>query len=151
MVREETGRGKDRFKISELFADERCSKAILDFLATTEVGGTAGPPVADEGGLGVGKERWKRGRKIRGRGDYRLSSLFPFLFHISTIERRREGRGGHIVTGTLGGSFFFNILYSTNLRKIRSGGEKGFVICCHDLYRSNAEMMKQKIPIHACI
>ena len=47
-VREETGRGKDRFKISELFADERCSKAILDFLATTEVGRTAGPPVADE-------------------------------------------------------------------------------------------------------
>jgi len=41
MVREETGRGNDRFKISELFADERCSKAILDFLATTEVGRTA--------------------------------------------------------------------------------------------------------------
>jgi len=30
-----------------------------------------------------------------------------------------------------------------NLRRIRSGGEKGFVICRHDLYRSNAEMMKQ--------
>ena len=29
MVREETGRGKDRFKILERFADERCSKAIL--------------------------------------------------------------------------------------------------------------------------
>jgi len=40
--------GQDRFKISELFTDERCSKAILDFLATTEVGRTAGPPVADE-------------------------------------------------------------------------------------------------------
>ena len=26
----------------------RCSKAILDFLATTEVGRTAGQPVADE-------------------------------------------------------------------------------------------------------
>ena len=25
-----------------------------------------------------------------------------------------------------------------------SGKEKGFVICCHDLYRPNAEMMKQK-------
>jgi len=45
VVREETGRSKDRFKISELFADERCSKAIPDFLATTE---TAGPLVADE-------------------------------------------------------------------------------------------------------
>jgi len=40
--------GKDRFKISELFTDERCIKAILDSLATTEVGWTAGPPVADE-------------------------------------------------------------------------------------------------------
>jgi len=46
---EDGRRGKDRFKVSELFADERCSKAILDFLATTEVGQTAGPPVADEG------------------------------------------------------------------------------------------------------
>jgi len=36
------------FKISELFADERCSKAILNFLATTEVGRTVGPPMADE-------------------------------------------------------------------------------------------------------
>ena len=60
MVREETGPGKDRFKTSKLFADERCSKEILDFLATTEVGRDSGPPVADETrqrGLGVGKER----------------------------------------------------------------------------------------------
>jgi len=28
------GRGKDRFKIWDLFADERCSQAILGFLAT---------------------------------------------------------------------------------------------------------------------
>ena len=38
--------GQRPVQISELFADERCSKAILDFLATTEVG--RGPPVADE-------------------------------------------------------------------------------------------------------
>ena len=30
-------------------ADERCSQAILDFLATTDVGRTAGPPVAERG------------------------------------------------------------------------------------------------------
>ena len=95
MVREETGRGKDRFKISELFADGRCSKAILDFLATTEVGRT-GPTGGGRGtkqrGLGMGKEGtrgipctvggrkrgcWERGRKISGWGDYRLSF---FLF-----------------------------------------------------------------------
>jgi hypothetical protein len=37
-VRRETGRGKDRFRLRDLFADERCSQAILDFLATTDVG-----------------------------------------------------------------------------------------------------------------
>ena len=42
-------RGRGRTKIAELFADERCSQAILDFLATTGVGRKAGPPVAEEG------------------------------------------------------------------------------------------------------
>ena len=42
-------RRRDRTKVAELFADERCSQAILDFLATTDVGRTAGPPVAEEG------------------------------------------------------------------------------------------------------
>jgi len=32
-----TGRGKDRFKFWDLFADERCSQAVLDFLSTTGV------------------------------------------------------------------------------------------------------------------
>ena len=41
-------RGRGSTKIAELFADERCSQAILDFLATTDVGRTAGPPVAEE-------------------------------------------------------------------------------------------------------
>jgi hypothetical protein len=36
-VRRKTGRGKNRFKIRDLFADERCTRAILDFLRTTEV------------------------------------------------------------------------------------------------------------------
>ena len=98
-VREETGRGKDRFKISELFAGERCSKANLDFLATTEVGPAAGPPVADEE-PGSEASEWEKGereeylaqvaeeeralRKIRRRGVYRLSflSLFPFISYV---------------------------------------------------------------------
>jgi len=41
-------RGRDRTSIAELLADERCSQAVLDFLATTKVGRTSGPPVADE-------------------------------------------------------------------------------------------------------
>jgi len=43
-------RTRGRTKVAELSADERCSRAILDFLATTEVSKTAGPPV------GSGKE-----------------------------------------------------------------------------------------------
>jgi len=34
--------------IAELLAYERCSQAVLDFLATTDVGRTAGLPVANE-------------------------------------------------------------------------------------------------------
>jgi len=115
VVREETGRGKGRFKISELFADERCSKAILDFLATidflatagswTDSGPTGGGRGTRQPGLGVGEERTRGipctgcgGREGAGRGDgrlgggYRLSflSLFPFYF-MSSIERRRRG------------------------------------------------------------
>jgi len=36
-------RGKDRTKIAELFTDERCSQALLDFLAATDVGRAVGP------------------------------------------------------------------------------------------------------------
>jgi len=42
------GLPQDRTSIAELLADERCSQAVLEFLATTEVGRTSGPPVADE-------------------------------------------------------------------------------------------------------
>jgi ribonuclease HI len=37
-VRKETGRWKSRWKVRDLLADERCSRAVLDFLATTDVG-----------------------------------------------------------------------------------------------------------------
>jgi hypothetical protein len=37
-VWKEIGRGKNRFKIRDLFADERCTRAILGFLRMTEVG-----------------------------------------------------------------------------------------------------------------
>jgi hypothetical protein len=47
-VREEAGRGRDRFKIRDLLADARCSRAVLDFLSTTEVRRWAPNPAADE-------------------------------------------------------------------------------------------------------
>ena len=42
-IRKETGKGKNRFAIRELFADRRCTGAILDFLRTTRVGARVGP------------------------------------------------------------------------------------------------------------
>jgi len=47
-VREETAEPKNRLKILDLFADERCSQAFLDFLASTDIlgggGGGGAPP-----------------------------------------------------------------------------------------------------------
>ena len=37
-VKKETGRWKDRCKVKDLLADGRCSWAVLDFLAATDVG-----------------------------------------------------------------------------------------------------------------
>jgi len=45
-VYKETGRGKRRWKAHELFADQRCAQALLDFLASTDVGKVA--PAAEE-------------------------------------------------------------------------------------------------------
>jgi len=42
-IRKKTGRGKNRFAIREMFADERCTGAVLDFLRTTKVGAMVGP------------------------------------------------------------------------------------------------------------
>jgi len=46
-VKKETGRWKSRWKVRDLLADERCSKPVLDFLSTTDVGRLA-PALADE-------------------------------------------------------------------------------------------------------
>ena len=42
-VKKETGRWKDRWKIRDLLADERCARPVLDFLSTTDVGRLAPP------------------------------------------------------------------------------------------------------------
>ena len=40
----DTARKRRTTSINQLFADKRCSKAILSFLATTRIGREAGPP-----------------------------------------------------------------------------------------------------------
>lgn len=41
-VRRDTGMGKNRAKMRDLFVDERYTRAILDFLRTTQVGRRVG-------------------------------------------------------------------------------------------------------------
>jgi len=48
-VWKETGKGRRWWKAHELFADRRCSRAVLDFLASTEVGKTV-PAVEEDTG-----------------------------------------------------------------------------------------------------
>jgi len=56
---EETAPGQGPHSIAELLADERCSQAVLDFLATTDVGRTSGPTVAaDEDGAASEASEW---------------------------------------------------------------------------------------------
>ena len=37
-VRKETGKGRERWKVHELFAEVECSQAVLDILSSMEVG-----------------------------------------------------------------------------------------------------------------
>jgi len=90
-VRKETGRGKSRWKIQDLFADQRCSQAVLDFLTATDVGRTAPAveEVADvesevsEGELRERRER-EEGREVEaaalGAGDEAGDGEEPPLF-----------------------------------------------------------------------
>jgi len=65
-VRKETGRGKSQCRIRDLFADERCSRAVLDFLTSTDVGKIV-PAVEEDAGSEASewelRERRSRSRK----------------------------------------------------------------------------------------
>jgi hypothetical protein len=54
-VKKETGRRKDRWKIRDLLAEERCSRAVLDFLSSTDVGRR----VPAEGDAGSEVSQWE--------------------------------------------------------------------------------------------
>ena len=55
---EETGREKRRWKAHELFADRRCSHAVLDFLSSTDVGKIV-PAVEAEDDAGSEASEWE--------------------------------------------------------------------------------------------
>jgi len=46
-VWKETGKGRERWKVHELFAERTCSQALLDFLCSTDIGKIV---PAEEGG-----------------------------------------------------------------------------------------------------
>ena len=84
-------RGKRRFAIRDLLADDRCSKAVLDFLSTTEVGRLV-PPPAEEDAQNEVPEWELRERKPRGWAQgsrNRCSSPRPPLWHL----RKRSENG----------------------------------------------------------
>ena len=67
-VRKETGRWKSRWKVRDLLADERCSRAVLDFLCTTDVGRRV-PAPAEEDAQSEAPEWELRERGGKGRGE----------------------------------------------------------------------------------
>ena len=60
-VYKETGRGKRRWRAHELFAEQRCSQALLDFLTATEMGRIVSPAggEADAGSEASEWELWE--------------------------------------------------------------------------------------------
>jgi len=98
------GRGRDRPKIAKLFADEQCKKAILDFLATIDVGKTAGPRVVEvvEAGGEAARPRSRRaqgtprtdcgGRGEVGRGEVGSICFSLFVFFLFGHLRAGSGR-----------------------------------------------------------
>jgi len=74
-VRVQTKRGRDRFRIADLFADERCTKAILEFLESTDVGKKAREEEWEQASDGtaeeqeVGAEGVKELMEVEGDGD----------------------------------------------------------------------------------
>jgi len=54
-VKKETGKWKDRWKVRDLLADGRCSRAALDFLSTTDVGRRV-PEVEEDGAVSAVSE-----------------------------------------------------------------------------------------------
>jgi len=54
-VKKETGRWKDRWKVRDLLADGRCSRAVLDYLSSTDVGRRV-PAEAEDDAVGAVSE-----------------------------------------------------------------------------------------------
>jgi hypothetical protein len=56
-VYKETGRGRERWKAHELFAESKCSQSVLDFLSSTDIGKIV--PAVEEDGAGSEVSEWE--------------------------------------------------------------------------------------------
>ena len=72
-VYKETGRGKRQWKAHELFADQRCSQAILDFLTATDMGRIV-PPVEEEADAGSEASEWELRERLERDDERRLEA-----------------------------------------------------------------------------
>ena len=90
-----TGRGKNRFTIKEMFADEWCTGVVLDFLRTTRVGERTGPP--DPGGRGGREAPVPRSYLFlsvtRSFLFFSLLSYCLFLSFLLILGQARQGQG----------------------------------------------------------
>jgi len=64
-VKKETGRWKDRWKVRDLMADGRCSRAVLEFLSSTDVGRRVLAEAEDDAVSAVSE--WRCGSRWRSR------------------------------------------------------------------------------------
>jgi hypothetical protein len=76
-VRKETGRWKSRWRVRDLLADERCNKAVLDFVSTTDVGRLVPAPIEEDTQSEASEWKLWRGEKGKRRGEQRLRSWAP--------------------------------------------------------------------------
>ena len=73
-VRKETGRGRGRWKVHELFTDPRRSQVVLDFLPSTDVRKTV-PPAEVEEDTGSEASEWELQERAERETERRMEEL----------------------------------------------------------------------------
>jgi len=78
-VKRETGKLKDRWKIRDLLADERCSRVVLDLLSSTDLGSRV-PPEEEDAVRAVSELEVREWLEEQGAGAEELGGEEPPLF-----------------------------------------------------------------------
>jgi len=128
-VKKETGRWKDRWKVRDLLADGRCSRTVLDFLSSTDVGRRA-PAEAEDDAVSAVSELEVRERGPRSRVG---TAVVPAHTRLHGV--RRNGVGGVLSfvlpfvllarSSPLPFSFVFSLVRTTNSGRAWAEGKRG--------------------------